>query len=518
MSSQPSLTFDGQVIDGGSTGSRLHVFEFVTKDGQVECLRRGSSRANRPLSGFARLSDELDQPVDAVAVANHLMPAFNFAARAIPSSFHASTRVWYAATAGMRLLTTDEQDEIYDALYEGLMDHPDFVFTGTRRDDIGTLSGDLEGFYGAVAANYLQGTINADLELNHMPTDDMSHKTSSPIGALDMGGSSTQIVFLPRLGMPDSDESCVNPDKGDGCGQNIEPVERMEGSDFFATSYLSYGVDQFRERLWNTWIEEHKREFGKNESCYSEVLPNPCSFKGYELEWQGFYFVGTGDAGECIREVQRLIPHPEDSVADNLGTHVGGVQHPPVHGKFFAMSLYFFTLDSLRELSTNDKDAYETLNLSWPNPSIQELYNALDGLCSRAWKGDLEDIQHTAHAFTRAEVLPHRCLESVYMVTLLRDGFGFSPESRDITFTFLVDGSEVEWSLGMALSMRMEEQAPTENPVMMTRTLDDRKRVNQSQTTGYLSLLEEQCDEGERNLFRGAQSFLNRLLAWISQT
>jgi len=43
------------------------------------------------------------------------------------------------------------------------------------------------------------------------------------------------------------------------------------------------------------------------------------------------------------------------------------------------------------------------------------------------------------------------------MVTLLRDGFGFDLESRDITFTFLVDGSEVEWSLGMAVSHFAED-------------------------------------------------------------
>lgn len=38
------------------------------------------------------------------------------------------------------------------------------------------------------------------------------------------------------------------------------------------------------------------------------------------------------------------------------------------------------------------------------------------------------------------------------MVTLLRDGFGFHPSARDITFTQWVEGNEVEWSLGMALS------------------------------------------------------------------
>lgn len=43
------------------------------------------------------------------------------------------------------------------------------------------------------------------------------------------------------------------------------------------------------------------------------------------------------------------------------------------------------------------------------------------------------------------------------MVTLLRDGFGFELESRNITFTYLVDGSEVDWSLGMAISHFAED-------------------------------------------------------------
>ena len=73
---------------------------------------------------------------------------------------------------------------------------------------------------------------------------------------------------------------------------------------------------------------------------------------------------------------------------------------------------------------------------------------------------DLDIIKESAHHFTRAGVLPSRCFESVYIVTLLRDGFGFDLDSRDITFTFLVDGSEVEWSLGFALSSFAEEEDP----------------------------------------------------------
>lgn len=449
------------VIDGGSTGSRLHIFEFVMKGGNVDCLRRGSKKVEGPLSMFARLSDELEDPIDPFAVASHFMPAFAHAARTIPKEYHASTRVWYGATAGMRLLSESEQDAIYDALYEGLLGTPDFVFRGIRRDDIGTLSGELEGFYGAVAANYLKGTINAKLEFDLIDAS-KENINAGPIGALDMGGASTQIVFLPQNhGHSSSEdvETCFADKGSTGCGQRVD--EHMDGSKWFTNSYLNYGADQFRERLWDTWVEDRKMNMENEEgdACCSELLENPCGFRGHLVDWEGFTFVGTGDSLECVRQVQRLIPHPTEEILENLGSHVGGVEHPPVQGKFFAMSLYFFGLDCLRELSTNNRTARAALNRSWPNPSLQELHDALDGLCSRTWENDLEHIQHSAHAFTRAESLPHRCLDAVYMVTLLRDGFGFSADSRDITFTFLVDGSEVEWSLGMALSLRLEEES-----------------------------------------------------------
>ena len=34
----------------------------------------------------------------------------------------------------------------------------------------------------------------------------------------------------------------------------------LNGDDFFSTSYLAYGVDQFRERLWDTWVERQQQE------------------------------------------------------------------------------------------------------------------------------------------------------------------------------------------------------------------------------------------------------------------
>lgn len=426
--------------------------------GIEQCVRRGSSRADIPLSAFGRLPSEKDIKLNATHVAEHMLPLFEYAAEIIPSEFHESTQVQYAATAGMRLLDNDEQEIVYDALYEGLMESESFVFKSTQRKDIATLSGELEGFFGAVAANYMKGIVDTKLRVR-APEEESEH--GGPIGALDMGGSSTQIVFVPtdKTTKEQEGESCSNDQSASTCP--AEEFSQINDGHFYSTSYLSYGVDQFRERLWTTLVKQRQLEGEETpDSCVSKYIENPCANTGFTVEWEGFSLVGTGNTKECIRQTQRLIPHPEIPHDNHheIEQQVGGVEHPPVRGKFLAMSLYFFALDSLRVFSQPDSEAHTALNLSWPNPSIEELHNALDGLCSRNWHDDMA-LQKDVHSFTREEVLPHRCIETVYMVTLLKDGFGFHPSSRDITFTFLVDGGEVEWTLGMALSMNAEKAA-----------------------------------------------------------
>ncbi|CAN0526712.1 unnamed protein product, partial [Ectocarpus sp. 8 AP-2014] len=44
---------------------------------------------------------------------------------------------------------------------------------------------------------------------------------------------------------------------------------------------------------------------------------------------------------------------------------------------------------------------------------------------------------------TSEEGLPHRCVEVVYMTTLLRDAYGFPEHSRNVTYALEADGMEV---------------------------------------------------------------------------
>lgn len=398
--------------------------------------------------------------------------------------------------------------KVYDALFDGLMENEGFVFGKSLvRDNIGTLGGRSEAFNGALAANYLEGIIDVNLQLIHN-AEVAGETVEGPLGALDMGGASMQIVYLPDP--RDGHEG--NSSAKCGGDEDITSISnhRLCEEEFFSESYLSYGVDQFRERLWDEWIldslgRQHQPEpKGDDKEEGTNSLSNPCFFEGYTAEYNGYILQGTGDAEECAVQIRRLI-QSVDSISGNttgvISTQdrsmVGGIEHPPIRGKFFAMALFYFSLDCLRELSNND-----ALSLSWPTPTVEELGDALDGLCSRKWHSDLEEIKNNSHAFTSASVLPHRCFESVYLVTLLKDGFRFHPQSRDITFTYLVHENEVEWSLGMALDLFAQDKNSAVTIMGEKGSDEDSKEEELDEmnvTRGSTGLEDEEDEEGDIN-------------------
>jgi len=406
------------IVDGGSTGSRLHVY--YSNSNQI--TRLGSARSWSPLTAYA------DPQLSPMETAQHLIEAFQYAINMVPPQHHSRTTVKYAATAGMRLLSNEDQERVYQKLYEGLTRYANFSLTNNTISwpfydlDIFTLSGSSEGFYGMVAANYLAGRIDADLKCKNCHLNDVEFPF---LGALDMGGSSTQIVY----------HAASNDN-------NTALTIRQE--DFYSHSYLSYGVDQFRHHLWNLIIAENQAE-------------NPCLFPNYQLKHNNVTMYGTGDATECSRLVKKLLPSLDGSIKQ--GAAVGGIAHPPLSGHFYAMSLYFFALDCLVSLAY-PHDSDKRNQIQWPTPTLHSLIEAAQSFCARSWTHDLSLLVEP-HAFTRPHVLPFRCYEAVYMTTLLVDGFGFDAHSRDISFKFDVNDQEVEWTLGMALSLEEESSLST---------------------------------------------------------
>lgn len=430
------------VVDGGSTGSRLFVFNITHGEGPVVVNSIQGGKSKPGLSTFVGGTDE-------GSLQQYMRSLFDGAKEVVPEASHASTRVFIKATAGMRLTSEDSQRRLYDRIYEGLSADPSFPFS-LRREDISTISGDNEGLYAVVSVNYLAGRIAGDLS-------DTSFGEKGPLGALDMGGASTQVVFHPA--------------------PSAAPAPALlPTDDFWGYSFLGYGVDQIRSRLWDRLAAAAAAGGPENSNGKRREVRDPCGFAGFTQAWRGADLVGAGDAEGCARALRDAVWGGECenhlSDGDRRPCDIDGVALPVTAGatSFFAMSVYFYALDAQRALLADalgqgagagalaqsaygaEGGARERLQRAldhWPTPSLEDLRAMSDAFCGIAF-GDLRALPK--HRYTADDQLSHRCVEVNWIAELLRSGLGLGEADRAVTYALEVSGMEVEWTLGFVIT------------------------------------------------------------------
>ncbi len=192
-------------VDAGSTGSKLHIFEYE-KTLLVPIIKDVFSESIKPgLSGYA------DHPESA---GNSLKKLFDDATQFLlkrGANLH-SIPVNIFATAGMRLLPEDKQQAIYFNVNQFIQNNYEFTI-----QDIKTISGKMEGLYSWLDINYL---------LENLQNDRVT------VGSIDMGGASTQIAFATKDQSRPDDEIPLN------IGDQHYIV--------FSKSFLALGQDQAR--------------------------------------------------------------------------------------------------------------------------------------------------------------------------------------------------------------------------------------------------------------------------------
>ena len=359
------------VIDASSSASSLQSYQWrpVPNDGlpQIEPspFPRRSTDETWELKVKPGLSAYTQRPEEA---ARSLQPLIDFALDKLgddPETLR-NTSLFLRATAGMRLLPLEEQSEILAAVEE----HFDRLPFG--RSSARVISGEEEGVYGWIAVNYVLG------HLEHggpFPT----------VGALDLGGASSQITFVP-LDYPRSH------------GRRI----RIGHNDYYlyTSSYLGAGQDEAREAI-------------ASRACFLLGYPTPAGE------------VGTGEFDTCRRAIRDRFERPCDDGPCSLF----GVYQPPLYGEFLAFSVYAYAADffDLGERLVPDLIAERGAEF-----------------CARDWtKMVAEDPDLATNPY-----VPNYCYAAAHIVTMLTDGFGFSTSSERITAPLRVQGSTVGWALG----------------------------------------------------------------------
>lgn len=158
-----------------------------------------------------------------------------------------------------------------------------------------------------------------------------------------MGGSSTQLIFYTG----DETNVAIHPDN------------------FWSHSWLNFGVDKIRERLNKQLVSEGVNHANTEETESGlVVIHNPCYFQGYDLAYDtGIIVRGSGDSVQCMNELKNLLwPNNsciKDAIVDDQGLlmnkqpcYLDGVEHPPIRGQFYGMSVYFFAMDCVRHLGS----------------------------------------------------------------------------------------------------------------------------------------------------------------------
>lgn len=175
------------LMDAGSSGTRVGIYTWTSSCADVGHLLNITALTD-PVDGQQvgkkikpGLSSRANDPDSATSYIEVLL---DFAAAHIPPEKQAETPLYILATAGMRLLTQEQQDAIYNNLLTNIPKKYQFKL-GPHH--IETITGKEEGVYSWVSINYLSHKLDR--------VDKVTGKREPTIGMIEMGGASAQIAF-----------------------------------------------------------------------------------------------------------------------------------------------------------------------------------------------------------------------------------------------------------------------------------------------------------------------------------
>ena len=211
------------VFDAGSTGNRVHVFEFDTSGRDGPRLKREVFHAEKP-----GLKERAEDPRAAAAL---LDPLVATAMRSVPARARKRTPLTLRATAGLRLLP--EGPAAADAIMDAVRSKLARTGFDVKSRDVSILSGDDEGLYGWVAVNYLLGRIGGG-------GDGRTGKNT--VALADLGGGSAQLSYAV-----DADVASAAPA---GYVRTVPGTRGPAGpSSAYVHSFNGYGLVAARHRI-----------------------------------------------------------------------------------------------------------------------------------------------------------------------------------------------------------------------------------------------------------------------------
>ncbi|XP_022433807.2 ectonucleoside triphosphate diphosphohydrolase 2 isoform X3 [Delphinapterus leucas] len=405
----------GIVLDAGSSHTSMFIYKWpADKENDTGIVGQHSSCDVRG----GGISSYADNPSGA---GQSLVECLNQALRDVPKERHAGTPLYLGATAGMRLLNLTNPEaaaNVLAAATQTLTQYP-FDFRGAR-----ILSAQDEGVFGWVTANYLLENF-----IKYGWVGQWFRPRKGTLGAMDLGGASTQITF--ETASPAEDPA-------------NEVQLQLYGQHYrvYTHSFLCYGRDQVLWRLLASALQTHGFHpcWPKGYSTHvllQDVYESPCTAAQRPQTFNR----------SAKMLLQRHLPAPSGWKVhcESRGLGVGGrgralkclgsghgVTVPPSQ----AFSAFFYTVDFLRTV------------MGLPVATLQQLEAAVVTICNQTWS----ELQ--ARAPGERARLPDYCAGATFVQQLLCRGYGFDERTfGGVTFQKKAGDTAVGWALGYMLNL-----------------------------------------------------------------
>ncbi|KAJ1721595.1 Golgi apyrase [Coemansia erecta] len=407
----------GVVIDAGSSGSRVMVYAWDDPAAQLARLARNATAGALPfrLPAVSRAGErwafKTEPGISSFAGAaqhvgaQHIRPLLDFAQQQIPAGLQASTPVLLLATAGMRLLPPAQRAAVMAAACAYARENYAFAVDACAHS-FRVVSGEHEGLYGWLAANYLLGALDG-----HVPT----------LGFLDMGGASAQIAFEAAAGAAGVAHVTLRALDG-----------RARTAGVFAATFLGHGTHEARRRY---------------EAGLAPPADDPCLAPGLRLPLAAGALRGLGSFDACVAATRPLLN--KTAPCARAPCLFAGVSAPPIdyaRQQFVGVSEYWYAAHD-----------FLALGGAWDAARFEQRARAF---CATPW-----DRLLGQHGGDEAHVrrLQMQCFKAAWLVNVLHEGFGVprgaaaEPRFRSLES---VEGVEVSWTLGALLLHVSQTVAP----------------------------------------------------------
>ncbi|XP_071622184.1 ectonucleoside triphosphate diphosphohydrolase 8-like [Heliangelus exortis] len=415
----PPVVKYGLVFDAGSSHTSLFVYEWDSdkeNDTGVVSQTLSCDVQGQGISSYAK---------DPPKAGDSLRACLETALKVIPAGKQRDVPVYLGATAGMRLLREQNSSSAAQILAEAaktIQEYP-VAFKGAR-----ILTGEEEGAYGWITINYLLDSFTKYSPKAHTW---VHPEAASILGALDLGGASTQISFVPEGSVRNWSETSTFTLYG--YNYNI-----------YTQSYLCYGQNEILKRLAKELIVEAAFSSRVEHPCYpkdfketislSSFSTSPCtnqSDPGLAFGDRDVTLEGSGNASACLAALRKLFNFSAcEQIQDCT---FDGVTQPPLTGQFVAFSAFYYN--------------FKFLNLTKGQP-LATVRETIKDFCTRSW----EDLS-SSYPDENPQRLSKYCTNANYILTLL-SAYKFNESSwNNIFFQMKAGSADIGWTLGYMLNL-----------------------------------------------------------------